>query len=204
MFFTKNKLFISLTLLIILGTSLVLSQNNEIDQILESIKDKRKRDIFPVFHSLHKKNYEIKSEEGEKRYKIFKANMKWVKEKNAKLGKQVYGITPFMDITDEEFKKFYLKSSAEMEKHLGGLDKYPKEDINLKIEENMLSATPNFDWRYLYNGNPCKNQKSCGGCWSFASNAAIEGNYRLNWGELKDLSVQYFIDCDLNDNGCNG
>jgi len=183
--------------------------------ILESIKDKRKREIFPVFHSLHKKNYEITSQEGAKRYKIFKANMKWIKEKNGKLGKQVYGITPFMDLTEEEFKKQYLMSPLEMQKYLGDLENYPKKNSNENVNVNsneeikmgdklILSGTPNFDWRYLFENNPCKDQKSCGSCWSFAANAAIEGNYKLNFGEQKDLSVQYVVDCDLNDNGCSG
>lgn len=203
----QHKLIISIFFLFTLGNSFVYTQANEIDMILESIKDKRKREIFPVFHSLHEKKYEIKSEEGAKRYKIFKANMKWIKEKNASLGKQVYGITPFMDITDEEFKKSYLMSPVEMEKHLGDFSKYPKKENNSDSDFLMgdkLTGSKNFDWRYLYEGNPCKDQKSCGACWSFSSNAAIEGNYQLNFGEKKDLSIQYLVDCDLNDNGCNG
>jgi hypothetical protein len=177
--------------------------------ILDSIKDKRKREIFPIFHSLHKKDYHVTSEEGAKRYKIFKANMKWVREKNAKLGKEVYGITPFMDITDEEFKKHYLMSPEEMEKHLGDFSKYPKVENSLEKEFNFgntltLGANANYDWRYLFQNNPAKDQKTCGACWSFSSNSAIEANYKLKFGEDKDLSVQYLLDCDLNDNGCSG
>merc|ERR1711957_803959 len=108
-----------------------------------------------------------------------------------------------MGLTDEEFKQKYLMSPIEMEKHLGDLSKYPKQnESEMKMGDNMV-GTSNFDWRYLYENNPCKDQKSCGSCWSFASNAAIEGNYRLNFGEKKDLSVQYLVDCDLNDSGCN-
>ena len=46
---------------------------------------------------------------------------------------------------------------------------------------DALTGTPNLDWRYLYEGNPCKDQKSYISCWSFSSNAAIEDNYRLNF-----------------------
>merc|ERR1711934_509963 len=126
-----NKFLLSLCFLFLLGSNLVATheqiktkaeldaqENKQIDMILESIKDKRKRDIFPRFHFLYKKTYELQSKEGEKRYKIFKANMKWAKQKNAELGKQVYGITPYMDLTDEEFRNFYLKSGEEMKKIL--------------------------------------------------------------------------------------
>lgn len=70
--------------------------------------------------------------------------------------------------------------------------------------ENKFEGTPNYDWRHLYEGNPVKNQGSCGSCWSFAANGAIEASYRLNKGVKRDLSIQYFLDCDLKDSGCQG
>ena len=81
----RNKCMLLFFFLVILGSSLVASNANEIDMILDSIKDKPKKEIFKVFHKLHKKTYNLNSEEGLKRYKIFKANMKWNKEKNAEL-----------------------------------------------------------------------------------------------------------------------
>jgi C1A family cysteine protease len=208
-FLTNNRFIISICFIILLGNSIVFTQTNDIDMILDSIKDKRKREIFPVFHSLHKKDYHITSEEGAKRYKIFKANMKWVKEKNTELGKEVYGITPFMDITDEEFKKHYLMSPKEMERHLGDFSKYPKRVNSLEKEFNLrdtlnLGATASLDWRYLFQNNPTKDQKTCGACWSFSTNSAIEANFKLKFGEDKNLSVQYLLDCDFNDSGCAG
>lgn len=173
----------------------------EIDMILDSVMNKPKKEIFKVFHNLHKKTYNLNSEEGLKRYKIFKANMKWNQEKNAESGKQIYGITPFMDMTDEEFKKSYLMESVEIEKHIGqkGNKIYKNSFVRTTNE-----TTPQIDWRPLYEGNPCKDQGKCGSCWSFSSNAAIEGNFRKDFGEAKDLSVQYLVDCDLQDHGCDG
>jgi cathepsin L len=163
--------------------------------------NKPTKEIFKVFHKLHKKDYPLNSEEGLKRYKIFKQNMKWNKEQNTKLGKQLYGITPFMDITDEEFKKRHLMDPVEMQKHLGTSSN--KKTFQTKSSDK-LTETPQIDWRSLYSENPCKKQGSCGSCWSFATNAAIEANYKKNFGGIKDLSVQYLVDCDLDDGGCNG
>lgn len=222
--FKNNKLIISICFLMILGNSLIYTQEqkttNEIDMILDSVKDKRKRDIFPIFHSLHKKTYHPKSPEGAKRYKIFKANMKWIKQKNAELGAEVYGITPFTDITKEEFKNHYLMSPEHMQKTLGDLGagemgRFPKSENSIETGFNMGDAisgqgekfgasASNIDWRNLFVNNPAKDQKTCGACWSFSANAAIEANYKLKFGEDKKLSVQYLLDCDLNDNGCAG
>jgi len=193
----------------ILGNSIALALETsntyknalEIDIILDSMMNKPVKEIFKTFHSLHKKTYNLNSEEGLKRYRIFKANMKWNKEKNAKLGRQVYGVTPFMDITDEEFKKSHLMDPVEMEKHLGFKDS-PSFKNNFDLKDGTV--TPQIDWRGLYEGNPCKNQGDCGSCWSFSANAVIEANYRKEFGVKKDLSVQYLLDCDLNDSGCNG
>lgn len=71
--------------------------------ILNSMKGQPTKEIFKTYHYLHEKLYELNSEEGLKRYKIFKANLKWMKEANEKRGEEVYGITQFADLTNEEY-----------------------------------------------------------------------------------------------------
>jgi hypothetical protein len=207
----KNMIkFISVSFLFLINSSisfnLSIKSEKEIDIVIDSMIEMNKpiKEIFKTFHSLHKKTYNLNSQEGLKRYKIFKSNMKWNKEKNDELGKQVFGITPFMDITDEEFKKSHLMDSVEMEKHIGRKGRKTfKNNFNDKLNLKN-NQTPQIDWRILFNENLPKDQGSCGACWSFAANAAIEGNYKKEFGGNKNLSVQYLVDCDLDDNGCNG
>jgi cathepsin L len=43
-----------------------------------------------------------------------------------------------------------------------------------------------------------------GGCWAFSAVAAMEGINEIVTGNLVSLSEQEVIDCDSQDNGCNG
>lgn len=61
-----------------------------------------------------------------------------------------------------------------------------------------------FDWRGKGAVNPVKNQGQCGSCWSFATVANIEGVYAAHNNTLISLSEQQLVDCDENDNGCDG
>jgi len=212
-----KKFFIALAFLATISV-IFSSSLSEIDLIMESMKGKPKKEMFKVFHYIHKKTYPLESEEGINRYKIFKKNLKWVEEKNNQLAKKVYGITEFMDITEEEFKKTYLMDPITLEKNMNfsqetAFAKTSEKNENgkntlLELEEDeiieqIVSQTPtSIDWRNIM--NPAKNQQSCGSCWSFAAMAAVEGNVNLKFQTLPNLSEQYLVDCDTNDGGCNG
>ena len=94
----------------IVTLAVILCSNPSINSILDEMKDKPKKDLFKAFHFLHKKDYSLNTEEGIKRYKIFRENLKWVNTKNTELGQEVYGITEFMDLTHNEFRERYLMS----------------------------------------------------------------------------------------------
>jgi len=168
----------------------------------------------------------LNTEEGMNRYKIFKENLKWINENNTELGKEVYGITPFVDLTNQEFQDLYLIKSMSMEENIKNLNdnldiiqndpNVENEDLdeleiiksfNTKknLNEKKLSQesiSNNIDWRPHM--NPVKNQSSCGSCWAFASLAAVEGAYSSQFNTKLDLSEQYLVDCDTIDGSCNG
>jgi hypothetical protein len=102
--------------LIIVGVTLALIASvfaqTSINTILDAMNDKPKKDIFKAFHYLHEKDYKLDSEEGIKRYRIFKDNLKWIKTKNAELESEVYGITKFMDLTKEEYQNTLMNSEV--------------------------------------------------------------------------------------------
>jgi hypothetical protein len=109
--------FIFLTITVAVFAS-VLTQQFDVNEILDDMKGQPQKEIFKAFHDLHNKEYNLNSEEAIKRYRIFKANSKWIEEENKKLGKKVYGITEFFDMTHEEFIERQLVKPEIMESHL--------------------------------------------------------------------------------------
>lgn len=61
-----------------------------------------------------------------------------------------------------------------------------------------------FDWREKGVVTPVKSQLQCGSCWAFAAIATVETSYAIAHGELRNLSEQELLDCDLQNNACNG
>merc|ERR1711976_677803 len=85
-----------------------ISAENETHQLLAKHMNGPKKELFKAYHGLFKREYDLDSEEGFKRYKIFKQNMKEIKEGNLREGEGSYAMGPFTDITREDFEKTYL------------------------------------------------------------------------------------------------
>ena len=181
--------------------------------ILESFKDAPKKELFKVFHFLFEKNYNLNTEEGLRRYKVFKGNMKVIEETNAQNLEYKFGVNQFTDLTPEEFKMKYLmkpeiksKMIAETVRNLR--DEGVSEDffdLNADKEDgevNKHQAYTPVDWRNQF--LPPRNQGECGSCWSFASTGAIEAALFKKTNVTEYLSTQQLVDCDLNNNGCDG
>ncbi|EGC29963.1 hypothetical protein DICPUDRAFT_158367 [Dictyostelium purpureum] len=69
----------------------------------------------------------------------------------------------------------------------------------------LESTTDDVDWKQLGFVTSIKNQGSCGGCYAFATCAALESAYLIKNNLPNtdiDLSEQNFISCSRN--GCNG
>ncbi|PIO58227.1 papain family cysteine protease, partial [Teladorsagia circumcincta] len=47
-------------------------------------------------------------------------------------------------------------------------------------------------------------QGQCGSCWAFATVASIEAANAIKTGQLTRLSEQEMVDCDTQNNGCQG
>jgi C1A family cysteine protease len=62
------------------------------------------------------------------------------------------------------------------------------------------------DWRPSGKQTSVKDQGSCGSCWSFSANEALESVYAIEHGQLLDLSEQELVDCSgsFGNHGCNG
>ncbi|XP_050546623.1 cathepsin L-like isoform X2 [Daktulosphaira vitifoliae] len=164
-------------------------KNNRVDDRLKLKSD------FENFIKTHKKIY-TSTDEKQKRYRIFAANMNKIKllQENEQ-GTAIYGATQFADLTSEEFSQKYL-----------GLNLSKKSSKVLPMADiPQLNLLPDeFDWRNRSAVTPVKNQGNCGSCWAFSAVANIEGQYAIKSGNLVSLSVQELIDCDKVDEGCNG
>ena len=191
-----------------------------INAILDTMNHKPIKDIFKAFHYLHKKSnqYQLNSMEGLKRYKIFKANLKWTKEQNQKLGKQIYGITKFADLTKEEFKEKYLLKPENFKASKNPIKKSTEifsvtslflqdefeDDDDLKIMnyKNSLRLLKQKDVKrdtetFQHKMPEIKDQQENHSSWAFAAISTIESRYYNNSNAKKFLnfSEQHLIDC---------
>ena len=78
----KSIVFITITLALIVGA---LAANSHVNNVLDKLAGQPQKEIFQAFHYLHGKQYELNSQEGLKRYRIFKQNVAWNKNENTKL-----------------------------------------------------------------------------------------------------------------------
>ena len=107
-------------------------------------------------------------------------------------------MTPFLDLTPEEFSSQYLTLKAE--ELAAARSKMLRKELGDKLEDLPES----YDWREHGAVTPVKNQGSCGSCWAFSAVANIEGLHQIQSGKLVAFSESELVDCDNVDKGCNG
>ncbi|VDK17553.1 unnamed protein product [Anisakis simplex] len=116
-----------------------------------------------------------------------------------------YGENEFTDWSDEEFRRILLpvgsfKNMRERATFISSsIDqrKLTKWDVHEEIPEH-------FDWRPYKVVTPVKSQFKCGSCWAFATVGTVESAYAIGTGELRNLSEQQLLDCNLDNNACDG
>jgi len=174
--------------------------NAELEQLIPSFVD---------FAFKFNKSYP-NEEEMVFRLSVFKdgvAEAKRLNERAKNLGSTAtYGITKFSDISQEEFKNFYLMSNMPPipEEFMYPNHLEPKSSISHLSRE---SAPASFDWAAVPGAEtPVYNQGTCGSCWAFSATENHESRYALQHGQsAQEMSVQQILDCDQPSTyGCNG
>ena len=156
---------------------LITSTGNNIKaMIISNFINGSKKELFKVYHFLFEKKYELFSEEGIRRYNIFKKTLIFVQ-----------------DITDEEFRSQYLRQDNF---NLSKLGKPAKSSSAYDHGQTKINWVDSF--------GPAKNQGSCGSCWAFSLIGVLEANYNIKFGKSISFSEQQLIDCCEYTNGCKG
>ncbi|CAA7399769.1 unnamed protein product [Spirodela intermedia] len=164
---------------------------------------------FAAFLKTYAKAYAT-PEEHSYRFSVFSDNLRRARRHQLLDPSALHGVTPFSDLTQEEFEKGYL-----------GLHRRRPALFSVAASGNAHEAPilptidlpEEFDWRQRGAVTPVKNQGICGSCWSFSAAGALEGANFVATGNLESLSEQQLVDCDHEcdptepracDSGCNG
>lgn len=147
--------------------------------------------MFETFVSDFEKKYDS-GEEFDRRFEIFRENMIIAEHHNSMQSSYELGVTPFADITTEEFIKMHTL--------------LPFQQKCDPFHANSANVPDMMDWRNHDAVTDVKNQGQCGSCWSFSATGAMEGAWAISKNELISLSEQQLVDCSSSygNHGCNG
>jgi len=139
------------------------------------------------------------TEEFVERFEIFKVNMDYIRDWNAKNSSTVLGLNIFADLSNSEYCSIYLGTRIDASTRLANPEPWV-------APESFGPLAVNIDWRDKKVVTPIKDQGQCGSCWSFSTTGSIEGAWALSTGKLVSLSEQNLMDCSIahGNLGCNG
>jgi len=130
------------------------------------------------------------------RMAVFSANAARVQELNDRNDGAYFALNKFADLTAEEFRAYlgYKPSAAARNVSVLNLPK--------------VAAPDTFDWISQGKVTAVKDQGQCGSCWAFSATENIESVWliakSLTPSNFDVLAPQQIVDCDKNDDGCNG
>lgn len=207
----KKFITVIIYLLAFSKLSLSIGENGDIAvirSIFKSLSSSPTKDQFKAFHYLYNRAYDLNSDEGLMRYRIFKSNLKYIQESNSKNLGYYLSINKFADISEEEYKSLFIKKEKSFDHDLNStsgndidfFDKYADAD-----DTELEADSDDFEISWEKYQHKTRDQEYCGCCWAFASLGTVTMNYYIKFGILlKDLSPQHSVDCDVENDGCEG
>ncbi|XP_054426832.1 cathepsin W [Pteronotus mesoamericanus] len=155
------------------------------------------KEVFTLFQIQYNRSYSSPAEHA-RRLGIFAHNLAQAQELQEKdLGTAEFGVTPFSDLTDEEFGQLYRGQKA--------AGRAPNVDRKVGSDERAESVPPTCDWRKAQDVIfPVRDQKNCNCCWAMAAAGNIEAQWSIKFKKPVEVSVQEILDCDRCKSGCSG
>jgi C1A family cysteine protease len=163
------------------------------------------KQVFKDWAKHHGRNYGT-NEEAAYRYGLWTRKMDEVIEVNDANLHYKFRMNQFGDLTHNEFliaihghNESCLNFDESQPSFVGTVD---SEDLL----ESDVPAPASVDWIKAGDVNAVKSQGSCGSCWAFATNGAMECDAAIKKGKLLNLSEQQLVDCTkkYGNNGCGG
>lgn len=199
----RSTVFSGTILFGILSITLSLNMHPMHSDINELLRGLPLKSQFKIWTFMFQRPYSLDSEYALQRYRIFKKNVKFINESNAKQSEYTLGLGPFTDLSFEEFKEVYS-------------NKYISQSANNEIEVDMqeeeekwgktefLTQT-NTDWSKIW--PYALDQGNSMSCWAFTTTAVVEAALYRKINRLEYISPQGLIDCNAegyHNLNCNG
>ncbi|XP_035933496.2 cathepsin W isoform X1 [Halichoerus grypus] len=155
------------------------------------------KQVFMLFQTQYNRSYS-NPEEYAHRLDIFARNLAQAQQLEAEdLGTAEFGVTPFSDLTEEEFGQLYG--------HQRMAGEAPSVGRKVGSEESGESVPRSCDWRRLKGViSPIRQQKNCNCCWAMATAGNIEALWGIKYNKSVQVSVQELLDCGRCGDGCSG
>jgi C1A family cysteine protease len=212
----------------------VICVNSELvhHELMNLIISRPTKESFKLWHFHNQRPYDINSEVGQQKYKIYKDNVNYINYKNSEVEGYKLGLGPFTDLSFEEFSQTHLKevdpstikfdSEVQKEKEIQksfSFDDLAEDDDDDDdkpfVKRTLVEQNQDRDkWgRKIIRSKdhrnslfPTKNQGGCGSCWAFGTIGAIEAHLSIRYGITSgyNLSEQQLVDCDYSNYGCQG
>nr|AHA62778.1 RCR3-like cysteine protease [Mirabilis jalapa] len=196
-FTNQNIKLLCLSLVLVLGHwAFQASSARPLDHEQVSMRERHEQ-----WMARHGREYKDDIEK-EKRFQIFKENVKRIEEFNrgSGNGKKSYtlGVNAFTDLTNEEFKAIYANNKWKPS-NISNSQK-----TSFSYDGDLADVPSSMDWRTMGAVTGIKDQGPCGCCWAFAVVAAVEGLNAIKTQNLESLSEQQLLDCNGRHMGCDG
>ncbi|CAA2938088.1 cysteine ase RD21A-like [Olea europaea subsp. europaea] len=188
-FFLSNALDMSI---------ITYDQNHDMGPTLQRSDDEL-MSLYESWLVTHGKAYNGIGEK-ERRFEIFKDNLRFIDEHNSVDREYKVGLNRFSDLTNEEYQSMLVGGRLNKKTRL--MNGVNNDRYKFKAGDKLPES---IDWREKGAVASVKDQGQCGSCWAFSTVGAVEGINKIVTGELISLSEQELVDCDRSYNqGCNG